>query len=148
MKRSRAFVALTACLLLATGLSGCTSTAGMIVPNAHYVYPNSNVELLGAVSATKSKTGFFSPPGIKMDELEALYREALAQKDGDVLVNATFETKVTVYPIIPIAKAKFMISGTAAKMTVGKQRLGQLIEEDVRGLLRSAEGSHPRATSP
>lgn len=138
MSRPGAVVRAALVFTVASGLAGCTSRAGMVVPNAHYVYPNSNVELLGAVSATKSKTSFFVAPGIKMDELEALYREALAQKNGDILVNAIFETQVTLYPFL-LTKAKYEISGTAAKMTVGKQKLADRLQEDLRTLKRQAD---------
>lgn len=128
------------CLLLAGGLVGCTTRAGALVTNAQFVYPNSNVETLGAVSATQSKTGWYSLPMLKMEDLEALYRQALAQKNGDILVNATFETKTTAYPLIIIAiyKVTYSISGTAAKMTVGQKKIGELIKDDLESMARKA----------
>jgi hypothetical protein len=140
MTRARALISASAVIALALAVASCSSSAGVIVPSAHYVYPNSNVELLGAVSATKSKTGFFATPGITMDELEALYRSALAQKSGDVLVNGVFETKTTMYPFF-LTKAKFSISGTAAKMSVGRQKLAERQDRDLRALQGQAAGT-------
>jgi hypothetical protein len=130
-----------ACALLP--LSGCTIKAGVLTPSAHFVYPNSNVEPLGQVTATKGKTGFFAAPYLKDQELEALYRSALAQKGGDVLINVNFETSVTQWFILPVMSAKYTITGVAAKMTVGKQQLTLLQEQDLNKLrlLADARGA-------
>lgn len=139
MRTRFASLATGLCFLLATLETGCTSKAGALIPNANFVYPNSNVEILGAVSATKSKTGIFSVPQLKMQELEDLYRSALAQKGGDVLVNAKFETSITLIPLIlPFMKGKYTISGSAAKMTVGRQRISDLIRDDLEKLTAEA----------
>lgn len=145
IKASRTVVgAIGVCTLV---VSGCTIKAGMLANTSHFVYPNSNVETLGEVSASKSKTGFFAAPTLNDADLEALYRSALAQKGGDILVNVDFETSMTSFVILPIISARYTISGTAAKMTVGTQKLANAQFENLRTLRSLADARGATAKS-
>lgn len=138
-KRYAAFLA----LVCAAALSACTFKAGAVTPNANFVYPNSNVETLGSVTASKSKFGVFVAKSLSMRELEDLYRSALAQKNGDILINARIDASVTFWEILPLFNSSWTISGTAARMTVGTQKLGEYIQNDLERLY--AQGGAGRA---
>ena len=127
---------------LSTGTWGCAMRAGTLSPSATFVYPNSNIEPLGAVSISKAKTKIMTAPSLSIQELELMYAEVLEQKGGNALVNTRMdtETKFVVVPLliipipITIVKTKWTLSGIAARMTVGKQELTGLIESDVERL--------------
>lgn len=115
-------IAVAACgLIFATG---CTTKMGVTNPSANFVYPNSNVESLGPVSASKSKLRLLIPPAIGIEDMKGVKQEALAQQSGaDVLINVKEDTTFTSFFILPIYSIKYDIEAEAANMTVGKQYL-------------------------
>lgn len=154
MSRAKLLKGALVALVAMSMMPGCSFKAGQLLTHSQFVYPNSNIEILGTVAAAKSKTGFYSV-SISMQDLEALYRDALAQKGGDVLVNARLDTKITMIPIplfvpIVIVRGNWTIAGTAAKMTVGEQKISEMIDADLRrmaseGVLEGRRPATPKA---
>ena len=105
-------------------LSSCAIKVGSVVPNSHYVYPNSNVTPLGHTTAVIKKTGFIVPPSFKAKEVDQLYNSALSKHSvADLVIDYSVDTKVTTFFIFHFLKTTLV--GTAAKMEVGKQDIGQ-----------------------
>lgn len=108
---------------------GCAVGGGTrIAPESHFVFPNSNVKALGPVSATyQSPMTLFIPPPIRTAEIDqTLYQTALAKmQDADLVIDYVVTTEITLLPIpyLSVYLTKHRLEGTAAKMTVGKQRL-------------------------
>ena len=101
----------------------CTTSFGAQQPNTQFVYPNSNVKILGPAQASITKQGLLGfnvlPTG---DEVRAVYDQALSQQDGaNVLVNFSEDTDFTTF--LFWATSTYTIKGDAAKMEVGKQYL-------------------------
>ena len=112
------------CLVFALGIvTGCSMKFGSLEPNTQFVYPNSNVHVLGPVSASMTKLGILGIGGFfSGDEIRSVYREALAQRAGaNVIVNFNQDTVSTMWMIVTVNT--YTISGDAASMEVGKQRL-------------------------
>lgn len=115
-------------LLLALALSVTGCTVGRIttpIANSHFDYPNSNITPLGRVTGESSLLWVFFPVMQDADLQEEAYQKALAQKGGDMLLDAVSITKITMIPIpyIPLYYTSYEIEGTAAKMEIGKQTL-------------------------
>ena len=111
--------------LLASGALavGCTTSMGAQQPNTQFVYPNSNVKILGPTSASVTKQGFVGTNVIPTgDDVRQAYDEALSKRQGaNVLVNFSENTDFTTYFIW--STATYTIEGQAAQMEVGQQRL-------------------------
>lgn len=125
MRTTRIFSGSTR-LLLAVGvasLSACTTKMGLLQTQNRFVYPNSNVEPLGRVSAEVTKTTFLVPAIFDATAINETIERALQQKGGDVLLDYKLVFEITPIPVIPIVISKMKVIGTAAKMTVGKQEL-------------------------
>lgn len=102
--------------------SGCSTTFGEKQIKSHFVFPNSNVENLGPTSAEKSKTGFFSIPMFKLEDVKGVRDDAISKVNGaNILVDYKEDTTVTSYPFF--VTVTYRLEGTAAKMTVGKKEL-------------------------
>lgn len=118
---------LVGCLVLFAGaglLSSCSITQGSVVPTSHYVYPNSNVTPLGHTSAEVKKFGFILPPRFRARDLDRLYGDAMSRHQGsDILIDSKVDSRNTFLFIFHFMKVT--IDGTAAKMEVGKQDIGQ-----------------------
>ena len=110
--------------LIATSF-GCTIKTGAFVPNSRFAYPNSNVEPLGRVTGSASRTSIFTANIIDKEMLDEAYGNALKQKGGDFLINfkLTVETTMIPIPILTIFITELKVDGTAVKMTVGRQEL-------------------------
>jgi hypothetical protein len=107
-----------------TVLAACTTTSGGFRPNTQFVYPNSNVKILGPTSAELSKWGvLFFVPSFSPNEIYGVYDQALKKHAGaDILVN--FDEGVTTTSYLGfVTTLKYVISGDAAQMEVGKQQL-------------------------
>ena len=122
MKKRHPIAPLTLALSLLL-MAGCTYSFGVRSNNLEFVYPKSNVTPMGEVSASDSETTFLSPKVFDANEINAIVQKALAEKGGDVLLNAVITYKLTMMPIIPLMTTEVHITGTAAKMTVGEQNL-------------------------
>ena len=119
MKKKMLTATITCGLLLI--FSGCTITAGGLIPNTKFAFPNSNVEPLGKVQVEDTKFSVLIPRVFSSTDVKGMYNDALKQKGGDLLINAKMKNKTTIIWIIYINK--MTIEGTAAKMEVGKQVL-------------------------
>ena len=109
--------------LLGIASSGCISTNGALQPNTQFVYPNSNVTVLGHVESSRKKFGpLFFVPSFTSREVLGTYREALQAEDGaNVIVN--FDESTIVSNFILFNTIEYRISGQGAKMEVGRQIL-------------------------
>lgn len=108
-------------------LAGCSMTMGNTGDKTHFAYPNSNVQPLGEVSSSFSKTTFLIPPMIETGDIKKLMEDALIQKPGsDLLINYKIDTTMTMFPVVPIYMLRVDLKGTASKMTVGLKELKEL----------------------
>jgi hypothetical protein len=125
MKTSNIFILLIAVLALA----GCTIGQGVrFTPATHFVHPNSNVKILGPVTAeiTGGVSILVPPPVRTSADDEKLYNAALSQQPGaDVIVDSVVTSKVKMIPLpyISIFYVTHKIEGYGAKKIVGKQEL-------------------------
>jgi len=111
------------CIILVV-MSSCAITVGTVVPNSHYVYPNSNITPLGQTSSEIKKTGVLIPPAFKAQDVDKLYNDALSKHSGsDLILDYSVDTKVTTFFIFHFLKTTLV--GTAATMEVGKQDIGK-----------------------
>ncbi len=107
-------------------LDACTFGNGAFIqPNSHFAYPNSNVTPIGHVHAKRSTLcGIlfvtWNPQYGKLAE-EAM-NEAMLSAGGDLLINYKSETRMFMFPYL-FAMCTAEVSGTAAKMEIGKQEL-------------------------
>jgi hypothetical protein len=112
------------CIAAACVFTSCSVTQGSINPTSHYVFPNSNVTPLGSTSAHISKFGFILPPRFRARDLDKLYSQALSKHQGaDIIIDNKVDSKNTFLFIFHFLSVS--MSGTAAKMEVGKQDIGQ-----------------------
>ncbi len=104
-------------------LSGCISTNGAFQPNTQFVYPNSNVSVLGPVSASKTKMGpLMFVPTFSAQEVREAYDEALQSRSGaNVIVNFDEDTIVSNY--VFFNTITYSVRGQGAAMEVGDQDL-------------------------
>lgn len=118
--RVRAFIAAAvgACLV-----TGCSFTGGALEPHTQFIYPNSNVTILGPVSSSRTKNGFLGlSPFFNASEVFEIYREALSQQAGaNVIVNLEETSTVVTFPFY--VTYTYSISGQGARMEVGRQEL-------------------------
>jgi|GEM_PF-2243811 len=127
MKKKKCLVVFSLAVLVGIVLllTGCPAGSGGYLRSQFYFdYPNSNVVPVGKVSATVSKTvvgTLYMDP----DWEREVVQKALAQKDGDILIDATFYYKIKEIPlyIVYIYMIDLSVEGTACKMTIGKQIL-------------------------
>ncbi|MFZ9980860.1 MAG: hypothetical protein ACO3FI_02405 [Cyclobacteriaceae bacterium] len=112
--------------LIAFIASSCSFSVGSIVPSSHYVYPNSNVTPMGQTTATFSRMSILFPPKFTSQDSESLFSQALSRYPGsDVVIDYKTDTKLTQFPVVPLWKLEITVTGTAAKMEVGKQDIGK-----------------------
>lgn len=109
--------------IMALALQGCTMSSGALQPNTQFVYPNSNVRILGPVKAEISKWSFMGIGGFfDAKDIRDTYQKALSQQSGaNVLVNFKEDSDFTTY--ILMVNSTYRISGDAASMEVGNQIL-------------------------
>ncbi len=116
-------------ITLASLQVGCSMTRGTFQPNTHFAYPNSNVRPLGHIVANTKEGSFIIAPELTKEKALKLVNDALAQKPGaDMIVNYRLDTTYTVYPFygLPLYIVQdIKIEGTAAKMDVGEQAIGE-----------------------
>lgn len=124
--KSATFLLLFMCLSF---VAGCSTKTGNFITQSRFSYPNSNVTPLGHVEASITKTTFVINPSFDEQDARDLYEKALAQKPGaDLLIDYKADTETTI--ICPIVIPPFCIitmtttvSGTAAKMEIGRKAL-------------------------
>lgn len=123
----------------AVALMGCTVIRDVqLLPQSHFTPPNANVEPIGVVTGEASSTG--TQPDFSPSLVEKAYKQALSKKGGDLLINVKFNRAVKAVPILilNIYTTTVKIEGTAAKMTVGKQQIGVLQQEEIQRLASQA----------
>ena len=107
-------------------VAGCTVASGVALkPQSHFSYPNSNVVPLGRVQGEASVTTILTPTIMDADLEDEAIQKALSQKGGEILIDYTLTTQIKFIPIpiFPIYITTYRVDGTAAKMTIGKQKL-------------------------
>ena len=113
--------------LIVLCLAGCSFvTDGRFVTHSQFVYPNSNVKVLGPVVARKFKVTPFVPLQINMKDMTRAYNNALSKQAGaNLLVNFTEDTSIIMIcaVFLPIYIVIYELKGDAAKMEVGEQEL-------------------------
>lgn len=117
---------LAALLLASLCLAGCTMKAGRFVPHSQFVYPNSNVKILGPVHAKKTKAMILIPPKFGIKDLKKVYNKALLTHSGaNILTNFSEDTSLTTIPLgyFHLYIMSYEIRGDAAQMVVGEQEL-------------------------
>lgn len=105
--------------------SGCSMKMGATISSSNYIFPNSNVTPLGQTYASYKKTSFLLPPGMNGGRVVKDLTESAKAKypDADILIDYTIDTKFT--SIMMFHTIKIELRGTAAKMEIGKQDIGQ-----------------------
>jgi hypothetical protein len=113
---------LVTCSLLFT--IGCSTKLGFsnFKDRSKYVYPNSNVEVIGR--ATGTATGDPEDAGRLVKEA---IQKAVDSKGGDMLINFTEQQTITITTIpiipVPIVTYEVTVDGTVAKTEVGLKEL-------------------------
>ena len=114
-------------LLVVWSFAGCSFvTDGRFVTHSQFVYPNSNVKVLGPVVARKFKVTPFVPLPINMKDMARTYNSALSKQAGaNLLVNYTEDTSIVMIlaVLVPVYVVIYELKGDAAKMEVGEQEL-------------------------
>jgi hypothetical protein len=112
-------------VIIITALTSCSIKMGATIPSSNYIFPNSNVTPLGQTYARFKKTSFFIPPGMNGGRVVKDLAESAKQKypDADILIDYTVDTKFT--SIMMFHTINIELRGTAAKMEIGKQDIGQ-----------------------
>lgn len=97
-----------------------------IGPKSHFAYPNSNVIPLGKAigEATVTRLGMM-PPMISAELKEEALLNAISQiPEADILVDYVMTSSATT--VLFFQTLTIHVEGTAAKMTVGEQKLSKL----------------------
>ena len=117
-------------VVLAATQAACSVTRGNFQTNTHFAYPNSNITPLGHIKATSKQGSFLIPPELTKDDIQKLMNDALAQKPGaDMIVNYRLDTTYTLFPFYYLREIK--IEGTAAKMQLGEQNIGEKADNTI-----------------
>ena len=143
MSRGPSLVPFLVCAAALGTLPACTLMREVaLVPQSHFTPPNSNVEPIGAVVGEASGGGF--SPNYSAELVERAYLAALAQKNGDVLIDARLMRKHTL--VLFWYSTTVRVEGTAARILAGQQKLGALHDQQINELIRSgALGSGAQA---
>ncbi|MGH9993017.1 MAG: hypothetical protein ACREAZ_10325 [Nitrososphaera sp.] len=77
---------------------------------------------MGSVAAEVSRTKLFSNY-VDQQMLDEVLTKAIREKGADGLINYKLSVETKTYPIPFISTTTLRVSGTAVKMTIGKQEL-------------------------
>lgn len=116
---------LLAILAALVSLEGCAFSNTTRVPNSHFVYPNSNVTPTRKGSGSRTKLCgilFFSWNGFDFESQEGAYNDAIEEAGGDILINSNLTSTMFMVPDL-FTLCITSVSGTGARMIVGKQEL-------------------------
>lgn len=98
-------------------------------PSSHFIYPNSNVRALGPVSVMKVGNVSVNVPQLRSGEHDLeIYKEALAQvPEANMIIDYYKITTATMIPLpwVSLFFTTTKFEGTAAKVEVGEQNIGQ-----------------------
>ncbi len=110
--------------LVALSLSACTQKFYSLNPQSHFDYPNSNIRPIASASGSTAEVSIgFTPPMLSGEIERAAIADALSKQAGsDLLINYVGERKITSFFNL-IHSQTYTVTGTAAKMEVGKQYL-------------------------
>jgi hypothetical protein len=115
-------------LVLTIGIAGCgmQTEMGTLTTHSNFVYPNSNVRVLGPAYAEVTKTSRQGMPILEYADLKKAYNQALASQPGaNLLINYSQDTRITInsIPFFSKSTVTYELRGDAAKMVVGEQTL-------------------------
>ncbi|MEM7550072.1 MAG: hypothetical protein AAF363_10365 [Bacteroidota bacterium] len=114
------------CILFAAAIlfSNCSQTFYLgKSPQAHFTYPNANVEPVGQVTGIYKKTKLFGPPPVTPTVQRTAWNDALSKSNGgNVLINVDTYYKLSIFLIFQTLT--YRVEGTAAKQDVGLQNIG------------------------
>lgn len=114
---------LTSVLLAVPLLQACAVKFNDRQTNSHFVFPNSNVTMMAPVQSTISRWSVILPPTIDAEDVHELMDQAKRQVAGaDLVMNYRTETVFRSF-LLPIYNITITLDGTAAKMSIGEQRL-------------------------
>ena len=111
-------------ILILAMSAGCSTTSVNFRTESNFAYPNSNVTPLGTVRGGSSITcAFGMPAGVTAAMKEEAVKNALQQKQGDLLVNYLEFSTITNLVVVPLFCSSYSVEGVAAKMQIGTQKL-------------------------
>ena len=105
-------------------VTACTGPSAIYERSqSHYDFPNSNIRPLGAVTVELSRTSAFFPRITDPDLEEEAILTALADSNGDILIDGLYIWNSTFIPLpfVRIYNTTLRIEGTAAKMELIRQ---------------------------
>ena len=111
-------------LMFATFFSGCVMGSAQRITESHFVYPNSNVSPMHQVEGSKTKLCgilFINWNGFTAEAEEVAYQRAL-EGGGDLVINGHSKRSSFFFPGL-FSTCTTTVTGTSAKMAVGKQEL-------------------------
>lgn len=98
-------------------MTGCTTVMGTNIAQDRLLPANAVVEKLGPVYGSASAGHWLWAAWADKTLYEEAKQDALRQKNGDILLNATITTRLTTYLSL-YYRTEITIMGTAAKLTV------------------------------
>jgi hypothetical protein len=101
------------CLLLL--MASCTTKMGTMIATDRIVSPNDHIEPLGSVSASVTRDGLLWARPANRDLYDEVRNNALALRDGNLLINAKVTTVLTSYLGV-YYRTMVHIDGTAARV--------------------------------
>src|ERR1017187_587651 len=118
MKHNQIRGAASLLLLIAVmGAGGCSTTIGDFKAKSQYVYPNSNVVVLGPVKGEVNRTWFLITPRLTVANMKKAYNDALSQTPGaNLIVNMKEDTTFSTF--LFINSITYKIEGEAVRMDV------------------------------
>jgi len=123
MKQRAIYVSMLVLILAIS--AGCSTTSVNFRTESNFAYPNSNVIPLGTVrgESTSMACALGMPASVTSTMKDEAVKNALQQKQGDLLVNYLEFSKITNLVVIPLTCASYAVEGVAAKMQIGTQKL-------------------------
>jgi len=104
--------------------TGCSIKYGAMTTSSEFIYPNSNVTPLGPTEANITLTGFIFYKQAGKATYEKLFQEAVSRYQGaNVIIDMGLDVTLTNIPLLPISFTSVSLSGTAAKVEIGRQEL-------------------------
>ncbi len=126
--RSRRWALLLAAVVSIASSTGCLEGSNAsLKAMSHYTFPNSNVIPLGNAVGEASRVRFLFPGSPDGDLKGDAIDRAIKSKGGDLLIDYVEESTTTSLGLFHVTTVR--VSGTVAKMDVGRQRLDASEEE-------------------
>ena len=112
----RRLLLLVACY---AAMTGCTTVMGTNIAQDRLLPADAVVEKLGPVSGSASAGHWLWAAWADQTLYEEAKKDALRQKNGDVLLNAKITTTLTTYLSL-YYRTEIVVMGTAAKLVIGR----------------------------